>query len=198
VERRIIILTADELLLLDKEIEIDRLKNFSEDTIFLNEDNNQEKLKSPEHIELQDKNQAYANKKAAIAKTKEIITNLNKLKTEKDEDTLINGYTTSLHSLIKLALLPGIISVVVNPIVGVITLMGKLAMDKKVNKSNRKKLYVELYGDLRVVDDKIKRLNKKEDEEGLTDEEQKEKYALMKLQIQLRGKCGTLQDKILH
>lgn len=180
-------------LLLDKEIEIDRINNLSKNSMFFNEaDENDLKRIN------QTQNKSIANKlssrsKEAILKGKKIVRNMKKLQYSNKQDELIYGYGNSIHSLIKLGLQGGVCVAALNPVLGAIAFVTSKALTKNAKLVERKRLYNQFYSDLKVIEEKIKDIDNKGD---LSDKDKEEKYALMKMKTKLVGSMSSLEGQI--
>jgi hypothetical protein len=199
-------------LTLEEEIELDRKNLFAQSSMFYNEQEevkksniNTSKVKINEVEKLQDndinikkgnhegkldkaKMQAFKVGKSLVHKLKE------KPATNDRDDELINGKINNTSKLIKLGVASGTLALFLHPVVGAIAgIAGVMHNSKNTDNKERADVHARLVGDLRVVQEKLKDLKEKD---SLTDDEKKEKYALISLENELQSKIVRISKQI--
>lgn len=134
--------------------------------------------------------------KTATAKADEIINNLvssniQKLidapYKEKREEIIKGGFHLKLKGLIRKAIVhTGLFAI--NPILGVVALLGAAAKDRALDVKVRREILRDLKDELKILDEKL--------EDAKSEGNKKEKYQLMRLKNKLEGEINRIENHL--
>ena len=106
---------------------------------------------------------------------------------EKREEILKGGYKVKLTNFIKDGIRHGV-AFAINPVLGAISVLSKVASDATVDMKVRKEILQELKNEVKMVDEKL--------EDARSDGNKKEKYQLMRTRQRLESEIERIENHI--
>lgn len=168
-----------------KEIEIDRKHFFSEDSslLFLSEDSDKKENSNDDKEE---------SKLDILGKIKEFISVL-KSSSEFSDEEHIDEECNALENACKFLCKYAFCSILVGPIIGAMAAIIWKKLSDKASIGDKKKIFTKLASNYRVIDAKLNDLEKID---SLSDDQKKQKYALIKMKEQTRLNMIKLRDNV--
>lgn len=123
--------------------------------------------------------------------------NIKKLK-EKDNKYLLNGDTSEIKFIAKALVKFSALSALAGPFIGALGFLVSNNLKKTSDNNKRYKLYREFEADKAMVDEKIDNLREKKQSKDLTEDQEKQLYALVKLSKQYESDMRQLKANIIH
>jgi len=117
---------------------------------------------------------------------------------EKNNKFLLSGDTSEIKFVSKALIKFSALAALTNPFLAVIGFITSNTIKKGTNNNKRYDLYKTYEAEKASVDAKIERLKKKDDEEGLREDEEKQLYQLIKLSKKYELDSKQLKANILH